>query len=94
MINFKKLKKDCFWDYNFTDEELSKLASSSVERERSFLFEKILLNSTRLFNDLKIFQMDILAILITNYKVPAFNSEYANRRKNMAEVYFLDKPLV
>ncbi len=94
MINFERIKKDCFWDYNFSDEEISKLATSDNIREKSFLFQKILLNSTALFNDLKIFKKDDLVWLITNYKVPKFNYDYAFKRKNMAEVYFLDKPIL
>ena len=31
---------------------------------------------------------------LENYKIPEFNAEYAFRRKNIAEVYFFDKPLL
>jgi len=94
MINYKRIKKDCFWDYNFSDNEIKQLALSSNIRENNFLFEKILLNSTTLFQDLKIFDMDKLSKLIRDYKVPRFNSEYIFRRKNMAEAYFLNKPIL
>jgi len=94
MINYKRILKDCFWDYNFTNKEIDNLASSDNKRERSFLFQKILLNSTSLFNDLKIFNIDLLKKLILDYKVPKFNHYYIYKRKNMAEVYFLDKPLL
>ena len=93
-INYERILKDCFWDYNFTAKELDKLASSDNIQEQSFLFQKILLNSTSLFNDLKIFKLDVLTDLITNYKVPIFNDKYIFKRKNMAEVYFLDKPVL
>lgn len=91
---YKRILKDCFWDYNFTDSDIAKLASSTNDRERMFLFQKILLNSTNLFNDLKIFKPDVLFELILNYQVPAFNYSHAFKRKNMAEVYFLNKPLL
>lgn len=58
------------------------------------LFEKILLNSTSLLKDLNIFQKDELAILLENFKIPKFNEEHAFKRKNMAEVWFFDKPLL
>ena len=58
------------------------------------LFEKILLNSTSLFNDLKIFDIKDIEIYLEEYKIPRFNSEYAFRIKNLAEVYFLNKPLL
>lgn len=94
MIDFKRIKKECFWDYNFTDEEILQMANSENIWEKSFLFQKILLNSTSLLNDLKIFELDVLKELLENYKVPAFNHDYIFRRKNIAEVYFFDKPLL
>ncbi len=94
MINFKRIKKECFWDYDFSDEEIRQMATSDDIKERSFLFQKILLNSTSLFNDLKIFKPNVLKELLENYKVPAFNHDYIFRRKNIAEVYFFDKPLL
>lgn len=94
MINYERMIKDCFWEYNFTLEDIQKLSLSDNSREKEFLFEKILLNSTNLFSDLKIFDSKNLANLISNYKVPSFNSAHAFKRKNLAEVYFLNKPLV
>ena len=86
--------KECFWDYNFSKEDILNLASSHNLQERNFLFEKILLNSTNIFRDLKIFDKDILYDLLKNYKIPQFNSYHAFKRKNMAEVYFFDKPVL
>jgi len=94
MIDFKKLKKECFWEYDFSDEEILGLANSENPKEQSFLFQKILLNSTTLFKDLKIFKIDDLSKLLTDYRVPTFNHDYIFKRKNIAEVYFLDKPLL
>jgi len=93
-INYKRIKKDCFWDYNFSNDDILKLASSKNEREKNFLFQKILLNSTNIFSDLKIFDIDVLKKLLENYKVPKFNYAHAFKRKNMAEVYFFDKPVL
>jgi len=47
-----------------------------------------------MLNSLKIFDMKKLKRLITTYKVPIFNQEYIFKRKNIAEVYFLNKPLL
>jgi len=62
-------------------------------RRKKFLFSKILLNSTRVLIDLQIFPSGELKKLIEEYKVPQFNYDYFFRRKNIAEVYFLDKSL-
>ncbi len=94
MINYKRIKKDCFWEYNFSNEDILKLATSDNIREKSFLFQKILLNSTNLFSDLKIFDKKVLFNLLENYKVPQFNKDYTFKRKNMAEVYFFDKEVL
>lgn len=94
MVNYKRIKKDCFWDLDISNEEIENLLKSDDTRKKSMLFEKILLNSTSLFNDMKIFNKEQLATLVENYKVPKFNGKYAFRRKNMVEVYFFDKPLL
>jgi len=93
MFECSRIIKDCFWEYDFTEADIWKLSQSKVSREKDFLFEKILLNSTSLFTDLKIFDSNDLVHLINNYKVPSFNHAYSFKRKNLAEVYFLDKPL-
>ncbi len=94
MIDYEKIKKECFWEYDFSEKEIQDMAKSDSLQKKKFLFEKILLNSTTLFNDLKIFSKSDLETLITDYKVPSFNHDYIFKRKNMAEVYFLDKPLL
>jgi hypothetical protein len=63
-------------------------------REKSFLFDKIIQNSGRLFIDLNIFKKENLKQLIEEYKIAEFNNDYLSRRKNLAEVYFFDKPLL
>lgn len=94
MINYDRIIKDCFWDYNFSNVEILQLATSDNIRERNFLFQKILLNSTNMFSDLKIFNIDILSELLESYEVPKFNYHYTFKRKNMAEIYFFDKPVL
>ncbi len=94
MINYDRIQKNCFWEYKFSNKEILKLASSDNIRERTFLFQKILLNSTNIFSDLKIFDINTLSDLLKNYKVPEFNFAHSYKRKNMAEVYFFDKPVL
>jgi len=93
-INYARIKKDCFWDLDISEIDLQNIIQSDDERKKKILFEKILLNSTALFKDLKIFDLKDIKIFLQEYKVPRFNGEYAFRRKNLVEVYFLDKPLL
>ncbi len=94
MINYERIKKECFWDMDISNEEIDAILKGNDERKKRMLFEKILLNSTALFKDLAIFDKNELAVLLEGYKIPKFNSDYAFKRKNMAEVYFFDKPLL
>jgi hypothetical protein len=93
-INYARIKKDCFWDLDVSEADIKNIIASDNERKKKMLFEKILLNSTVLFKDLKIFESSDLESYLENYKIPRFNSDYALRRKNLAEVYFFDKPLL
>ena len=89
MINYQRIKKDCFWDLNLTSEDIENILKSNDIKKINMLFEKILLNSTSLFQDLTLFDRNQLRELIENYKLSKFNAEYAFRRKNMAEVFSL-----
>lgn len=93
-VNFDRIKKECFWEYSMSDEDIKRLAMSDNPQEQKFIFEKILLNSSAMFRDLKLFEQKLLKGLIDGYQVPTFNHDYAFKRKNMAEVYFLNKPLL
>ncbi len=93
MINYERIIKDCFWDLKIDAKDIDTMLLHSDMIKKTFLFEKILLNSTQMLADMQIFEKDDLEILIENFKVPKFNAEYIFKRKNMAEVYFLDKPL-
>jgi len=94
IINYARIKEDCFWDLNISDKEIDSILINEDIRKKTMLFEKILLNSTSLFKDLEIFNKNQLKKILENYKIPEFNTEYVFRRKNMAEVYFFNKPLL
>lgn len=94
MHDYERIQKECFWDLNISSYDIKNILINNDSKKVNLLFEKILLNSTALFKDLEIFDKKELETLLENYKVPRFNGEYAFRRKNMAEVYFFDKPLL
>jgi hypothetical protein len=93
-VDYQRILKDCFWDMDLQVDDIKNIVQSNDMQKKSFLFEKILLNSTKLFADLCVFDKKELEILLDNYKIPRFNSDFAFRRKNLAEVYFLDRPLL
>lgn len=90
---YHEIAKDCFWEYSFSADEIGKLFKSTDQKEKQFLFEKILLNSHELFRDMKLFDREDLRKMIEGYVVPRFNKEYIYRRKNILEYYFLGKSL-
>lgn len=78
----------CFWEYNFDNSDIERLANSSDQREKKFLFGKIFENSNDILNDLKIFSKEDLIDLIKRYKVPQFNYKFFNRRYLIVKNYF------
>ena len=89
----KQILQECFWDMSFSIEEIDKIVNGKDFRKKTFLFDKILLNNTKLFVALSIFNKNDLERLIKEYKIPDFNRDIAKRRLNLSEVYFLDMPL-
>ena len=89
----KTIRKECFWEYNFSEEAINNLAKSQNIQEKMFLFTKILENAKELLKSMKIFDKSNLESLIESYIVPSFKREYMARRLNILEYYFLDKPL-
>jgi len=85
--------EDCFWEYDFTGNDIYQMAKSSDMERKKFLFSKILENSTNLIKSMKIFGKNDLRSLVESYKIPSFNQEFLKRRINILEYYFLDKPL-
>jgi hypothetical protein len=85
--------KDCFWEYNFNENDIILLAKSKDKQEQIFLFSKILENAKELLKSMKIFDTEDLKSLIESYTLPTFKHEYMARRLNIVEYYFLDTPL-
>jgi len=94
MVNIDRIKKDCFWEYSFTHDEIIRVAGQIGSREQVFLFEKILLNSSELLQDMEVFSKENLTLLLENYTPPLFNHDYCFRRKNACEVHFFKKELL
>lgn len=90
---YSQILKDCFWDYNFKSSDIESMASSDDEKEKKFLFGKLLGNSTQMLKNMEIFDKNSLRYMIEEYQIPTFNHDYIARRLNMLEYYFLNKTL-
>ena len=93
MFDFSRVKKECFWDSDITEKMFYDTILSEDTRKKQYIFEKILLNSTKMLKDLTVFPKKDLKKLLDNVNISTFNKEYILRRKNLAEVYFFDKEL-
>ncbi len=60
--NYDRVKKEYFRDIETSKEEILSTIEGKNKREKQFVFEKILLNSTKMFMDLKYFAKDELDI--------------------------------
>ncbi|MEA3331258.1 MAG: hypothetical protein U9Q29_06140 [Campylobacterota bacterium] len=94
VYDLKRINKDCFWEYDFSEDDILNISRSMDIKEKKFLFEKILLNSNEMLQDLEIFNQNDLKYFIEDFEVSVFNYEYNFRRKNIAEVCFLNKELL
>ena len=79
VIHYETMIKTIFWEYNFSIDDIKLMASSEDLKKKKFLFEKILLNSTNLLNDLEIFKRDDLKYLVDDFRISEFNATYDNR---------------
>lgn len=93
MNDYRRIIKECFGDMKITPEDIEEIMLGSDFRMKFFLFEKILSNSSKLLVDLSAFRREELQIMLERYTPPKHNHEYLMKRKNIAEVYFFDKPL-
>jgi len=87
----KNILKDCFWEYNFYENDIISLAKIQNRQEQMFLFTKILENAKELLKSMKIFDESDLKRLIESYTLPSFKHDYMARRLNIVEYFFLDK---
>ncbi len=92
-MKYERLIKECFWDYNFKDEDIEKLLHSNDFQDKQFLYEKILINSTNLLGDMQLFNKEDLKKLTDAYQIPSFNREYIHKRHNIIQYFFFDEPL-
>ena len=93
VFDYSRVQKECFWDSKLDERKFYDIINSDDMKKKQYIFEKILLNSTKMLTDLSVFDKNELRYLLENVQIPTFNKAYVFRRKNMAEVYFFNKEL-
>lgn len=89
MYNIERILSECFWDYNFSEDEILNIVNNGNKREKNFLFEKIFINSTDVLCDIEIFVKKDITEFLANYKVPKFNFNFLNRRYKILKFLIL-----
>ncbi len=76
---YSQLIKDCFWDYNITEDDIKAILRSDDFRQKQSLFSKIIYNSTDKARTLQVlFNEETLKILFSTFK-SGYNQTYINR---------------
>ena len=85
---YRKIIRECFWDYRMSVEELLELARNGTEQEKYFLFIKCMEGSTDILQSLCIFSEADRKKMIGRYTPPKFNHHFFDRRYKIVK-YFL-----
>ena len=63
----KAIKRECFWDYNISEDEILHIAVSGSDIAKKKLFAKIIYNSSDKIKSLEIFSRDDLRRLFDSF---------------------------
>ena len=92
-IDFDKLIRESFWDYNMTREDFVRIADSGNFREKSHLFEKVLFHSSDRVRIIKMFfKKDDMEKLFNTVTINRFNRHF-ERNIMIAKYFLIDKSI-
>lgn len=89
----EEINRECFWEYNFSNSEILKMAQNGSEQEKMFLFSKIMDNATDVLRCLDIFTPVDQQKMALRYKAPLFNHSFLDKRHKIIK-YFITKQQV
>ena len=92
-MDYDKLLKEAFWDYQFSKEDLFRIAQSDNLREKKHLFEKILFNSSDRVRFIRtLFNKEDIEKCFNSISLNRFN-KHAERKILLAKHFLLDKSI-
>jgi len=78
-ISYNQIIKDCFWDYNIDENDISDIVKSDNFRTKQKLFSKIIYNSTDKARTLQVlFDKETLQKLFDTF-TSTYNKKYIDR---------------
>lgn len=87
------INDECFWEYQFSNDQLDEMIQGNDFRKKSFIFGKILENSTHVLQLMSIFPKEDLLKLMDNYQIPGFNKSLVQRRLSIMQFHFARKQI-
>ena len=84
--------KECYWDYNITEDDILNIIESDDFRLKQKLFSKIIYNSRDRLKSLQIFKRDELKKLFNSFSVSkVYHEKYITRHLLVLRNIFLDE---
>ncbi len=90
LVNYEKIIKDCFWDYDMNVDDLKNIIERNDEREMKKLFSKIIYNSQDKLQALQIFSHEQLKKFFSDFKI-TYNEKYISKHFLVLQSLLLDK---
>jgi hypothetical protein len=90
MNKFERIKKECFWDYDISVEDIKKIFHEGTRQEKKKLFEKIMYISSDKLGDLMLFTKDELKEFFKDF-VPSYNVKYVKKHCDVLKYLLLDE---
>lgn len=85
------INRECFWDYDFSDSEIVEMAQHGSDKEKMFLFEKIIENTTDVLKCLSIFSHRDQCEMLLKYNVPKFKHDFLERRYKILKYFIMEE---
>ena len=85
------INRECFWDYDFSDSEIVEMAQQGSDKEKMFLFEKIIENATDVMKSLRIFSQSDQYEMLLKYNVPKFKRDFLERRYKILKYFIMEE---
>jgi len=73
-----RILKECFWDYDYTEDDLKQIIANADDREIKKLFSKIVYNATDKLQALQLFTQEQLKECFSTFKV-TYNKKYISK---------------
>lgn len=90
MADYRKIIKDCFWDYDMTESDIKNILASDNKQQQKKLFDKIIYNSNDKISDLMLFDKKVVEEFLNSF-TPSYNKKYINKHLLVLKALILNE---